>query len=61
MNDKSAHNKLKDINKQRNTIGIGGYKDSRRMRCEGHDKFNTAISEINKLNDDEKMKGVNNE
>lgn len=58
MNNKSAHNKLKDINKQRNTIGVGGYKDSRRTRCEQNEKFNTAMNEMNKLSDENKMKEV---
>ncbi len=61
MNNKSAHNKLKEINKQRNTIGVGGYKNSRRTRCEGHEKFNTAISEMGKLSDETRMKGIDND
>ncbi len=56
MNDKSAHNKLKDINKQRNTIGVGGFKDSRRARCESHEKFNSAMNEMEKLSDEHKMR-----
>lgn len=56
MNDKQAHEKLKEINNQRNKIGIGGYKDYRRDKCERHEKFNSAIVEINKITDVEKMK-----
>lgn len=58
MNSKQAHKKLKEINKQRNTIGVGGYKNSRRTRCEQHEKFNTAMSEMNTLQDEERMKHV---
>lgn len=61
MNSKQAHEKLKQINKQRNAIGVGGYKDSRRIRSEQHDKFNTAMNEMNKLSDDTKMKEVSDE
>lgn len=61
LTDKSAHEKLKDINKQRNTIGVGGFKDSRRTRCNQNEKFNTAITEINKLSDEQKMKEANDE
>lgn len=61
MNDKSAHDKLKDINKQRNTIGVGGFKNSRRDRCEQHERFNGAMNEMNKLSDDSKMKERKNE
>ena len=56
MNSKQAHAKLKEINKQRNTIGVGGYKNSRRDKCNGHEKFNTAMNEMEKLSDDTKMK-----
>lgn len=56
MNDKSAHEKLKEINRQRNTIGVGGYKNSRRDRCAGHEKFNDAMNEMIELSDKEKMK-----
>lgn len=61
MNDKSAHKKLKEINKQRNTIGIGGFKDSRRSKCEQHETFNTAMVDMNKLSDDNKMKEIDND
>lgn len=56
MNDKKAHSKLKEINKQRNTIGVGGFKNSRRDRCEQHEKFNGAMNEMAELSDKEKMK-----
>lgn len=61
MTDKKAHEQIKQINKQRNTIGVGGYKDSRRTRCEQHEKFNTAINEMNKLSDEQKMKDISDE
>lgn len=60
MNSKKAHDKLKEINNQRNAIGTGGFKDSRRTRCEQHDKFNVAMNEMNKLNDDFKIKEIEN-
>jgi len=56
MNSTKVHERLKEINKQRNAIGVGGFKDSRRTRCEQHEKFNTAISEITKLSDESKIK-----
>jgi hypothetical protein len=56
MNDKTAHAALKKINDQRNKIGVGGYKDSRRDKCERHEKFNETMNEMNKISDTEKMK-----
>ena len=56
MSDKKAHDKIKDINKQRNLIGVGGYRDSRRTRCEQNEKFNTAMGEMNKASDEIKLK-----
>ena len=56
--DKKFHEQLKQINKQRNTIGVGGFKDSRRTRCEQNEKFNTALVEINKMQDESKMKEI---
>ncbi len=56
MNSKQAHEKLKEVNKQRNLIGVGGFKDSRRIRCDQNEKFNTAINEINKMSDEQKLK-----
>lgn len=61
MNNKSAHNKLKEINKQRNAIGVGRYKDSRRTKCESHEKFNEAMNEMEKLSDESKMKEMDND
>lgn len=60
MSDKKFHEKLKQINKQRNAIGVGGFKDSRRERCERHEKFNEAMVEMNKASDDSKMKELKN-
>lgn len=57
MNDKKAHSQLKKINEQRNAIGIGGYKDSRRDKCNRHEKFNEALVEMNKSNDEAKLNG----
>lgn len=56
MNDKKAHQQLKKINVERNAIGVGGYKNSRRTKCEHHEKFNTAINEMNKAADEQKIK-----
>ncbi len=56
MNSKQAHSKLKEINTQRNMIGVGGYKNSRRTRNEQHEKFNGAMGEMIKLSDDERIK-----
>ena len=56
MNDKRAHAQLKQINKQRNLIGVGGFRDSRRTRCEQHETFNEAMGESIKLSDAARMK-----
>ena len=56
MNDKSAHAALVKLNKQRNLIGVGGYCDSRRAKCEGHEKFNTAMREMTEQEDARKLK-----
>lgn len=56
MNDKKAHEQLKKINAQRNKIGIGGYKDSRRERCKQNEIFNTTMGDLNKERDDQAMK-----
>lgn len=61
MNDKKAHKQLKDINTQRNTIGVGGYKNSRRDRNDRHEKFNETMKEMNKQSDDQKMKDVDHD
>lgn len=61
MNDKKAHDKLKDINRQRNKIGVGGYRDSRREKCERHEKFNETMQEISKEHDEQRMKDVEDE
>ena len=61
VNDKSAHDALKKINAQRNAVGVGGYKDSRRQKCEQHEKFNTAINEMNVISDKQKIKELDNE
>lgn len=55
MNNKSAHSKLKEINSQRNLIGVGGYKNSRRDRNDRHEKFNETLSEMNKMSDAQKL------
>lgn len=59
MNDKKAKEKLKEINKQRNLIGVGGFRDSRRTRCEENEKLNTALNDINKASDKVKMEADN--
>lgn len=61
MNSKKAHEQLKKINAQRNAIGVGGFKDSRRSKCDRHDKFNTAITEMNTASDKLKMEDLENE
>ena len=61
MNDKKAHAALVKLNKQRNAIGVGGYKDSRRVRCEQNEKFNTAITDMNKISDAAKLKEIDND
>lgn len=61
LTDKTAHAALKKINAQRNAIGVGGYKDSRRTRCEQHETFNKAIVDMNKLSDETKIKELENE
>ena len=55
LTNKSAHEALKKINAQRNLIGVGGYRDSRRTRCDEHEKLNTAMNEINDASDKVKM------
>ena len=59
MSEKKAHEALKKINAQRNLIGVGGYRDSRRARCDEHEKLNTAMNEMNKASDDVKMEQDN--
>lgn len=59
MNNKSAHQKLKDINSQRNKIGVGGFKNSLRDRQERHEKFNETMVEMNKQSDEMKMEANN--
>ena len=59
MNAKKAHEALKKINAQRNLIGVGGYRDSRRARCDEHEKLNTAMNEINEASDKVKMEQDN--
>ncbi len=61
MNDKQAHDKLREINKQRNTIGVGGYEDSRRNKCGQHEKFNTAMKEMSKISDEQRMREADND
>lgn len=46
MNDKKAHEKLKEINKSR---GVGNYQNSRREKNERHEKFNQAMNEIKEI------------
>jgi hypothetical protein len=59
LTNKSAHEALKKINAQRNLIGVGGYRDSRRARCDEHEKLNTAMNEINSASDKVKMESDN--
>ena len=59
MNAKKAHEALKKVNAQRNLIGVGGYRDSRRARCDEHEKLNTAMNEMNKASDEVKMEQDN--
>ncbi len=61
MNDKQAHNALKKINAQRNVIGTGGYRDSRKAKVERHETLNTAITELNKVSDQQKLKEIEND
>lgn len=61
MNDKQAHSALKKLEAQRKAVGIGGYRDSRKDKVERHEKFNEAITEINKISDESKMKELRNE
>lgn len=56
MNDKQAHKKLKEINSQKNTIGVGAFKNSRRDRNDFHEKFNETMQEMNKEFDEQRMK-----
>ena len=58
MNEKKAHEALKKINAQRNLIGVGGYRDSRRARCDEHEKLNTGMNEINEATDKVKMENL---
>jgi hypothetical protein len=58
MNSKQAHAQLKKINAQRNAIGVGGYKNSRRTQCDRHEELNESLNEINKLSDKIKMEKV---
>lgn len=51
MNNKKAHEKLKEINAMRNNNGVGGFKDSRRLKNERHQKFNDVLVEMSKLSD----------
>ena len=59
MSEKKAHEALKKINAQRNLIGVGGYRDSRRARCDENEKLNTAMNEINSASDKVKMEQDN--
>ncbi len=61
MNDKTAHAQLKKLNAQRNAIGVGGYKDSRRAKVERHEEFSKSMNEIKKISDQNKMKELDNE
>lgn len=61
LTDKKAHAQLKALDKQRNAIGVGGYKDSRRSKCEQHETFNKAMTEMNKLSDESKLEEIENE
>lgn len=56
MNDKTAHAKLKKINEERNKIGVGAYKNSRRDRNERHETFNESMTEMRKISDEQALK-----
>ena len=56
MNDKQAHAKLKEINRQRNEIGVGGYRNHRREKNERHEKFNDTMGQMTKEQDLSKLK-----
>jgi len=58
MTDKQAHSKLKDIETQRNTIGVGGYRNSKRDRDARHKIFSKATREAEALSDRLKLKGA---
>lgn len=56
MTDEKARESLKKLDDKRNLIGVGGYKDSRRMRSEQHEKFNTTMKEMTEESDERKIK-----
>ena len=58
MTNDKAHAELKKINAQRNAIGVGGYKDSRRDKCEKYEDLKDSLNEINKLSDKVKMERI---
>ena len=60
LTDKKAHATLKKINSERNLIGVGGYRNSRRTRCEQNETFNKAMGEANKAADEVKLKDAEN-
>lgn len=52
------HKKLKEIERQRNLIGVGGYRNSRRERSERHENFCKTMKEIEASNDKRKLYGT---
>jgi len=57
MNDRQAKEKLRDIDRQRNLIGVGGYKNSRRTRNERHESFCKTMKDIEVISDKQKLSG----
>lgn len=57
MNDSQAREKLREIERQRKLIGVGGYKSSRRDRNERHETFCKTMKDIEAQNDKRKLKG----
>lgn len=57
MNDEQARKQLKEIERQRNLIGVGGYKSSRRERNDRHETFCKTMKDIEAQNDKRKLKG----
>ena len=57
MNDSKAHEKLKEINRQRNVIGVGGYRNSKRDKNERHEKFCKMMNEVEATSDKIKLDG----
>lgn len=60
MNSEQAHKKLKEIERQRNLIGVGGYRNAKRDKNNRHESFSKTISEMNAMNDKMKLNGDTN-